>query len=120
MMRAAIEAGWHVVTADKGPLVSFLPELRELARTHGLELQISGATAAALPTLDTARIALAGAEIESFEGILNGTSNYILTRMGEGLAFADALAEAQDKGIAEPDPAQDVAGRQDLRLHLQA
>lgn len=110
LMRAAFAAGWHVVTADKGPLISFLPELRSLARGKDLRLQISGATAAALPTLDTALVSLAGAEIESFEGILNGTSNYILMRMEEGLDFANALAEAQDKGIAEPDPTLDVGG----------
>jgi homoserine dehydrogenase len=109
-MRTAFQAGWHVVTADKGPLISFLPELRSSARDRNLRLQISGATAAALPPLDTALISLAGAEIESFEGILNGTTNYILTRIGEGLDFAGALAEAQDKGIAEPDPTLDVEG----------
>jgi homoserine dehydrogenase len=109
-IRAALEAGWHVVTANKGPLVADLKGLRDLARRNHVFLEYSAATAAALPTLDLALYSLAGAEIQSIEGILNGTSNYILTRMGEGEDYAEALRQAQDKGIAEPNPELDVQG----------
>jgi homoserine dehydrogenase len=107
---AAFRGGWHAVAASKGALVVGLPALRVLAAENGVSLKFSGATAAALPTLDVGLFSLAGARIEGIQGILNGTTNYILTRMGEGLDYAEALKEAQDKGIAEPDPAHDVDG----------
>ncbi len=107
---AALQAGWHAVAASKGALVVGLPALKALAGENGVFLKFSGATAAALPTLDVGMFSLAGARIEGIQGILNGTTNYILTRMGEGLDYDEALTEAQDKGIAEPDPAHDVGG----------
>jgi homoserine dehydrogenase len=107
---SALRAGWHAVVASKGALVVGLPSLKALAVENGVSLKFSGATAAALPTLDVGMFSLAGARIEGIQGILNGTSNYILTRMGEGLDYDEALKEAQDKGIAEPDPAHDVGG----------
>lgn len=110
-IRAALEAGWHVATANKGPLVVNFKGLRALARRNHVFLKYSAATAAALPTLDVAMYSLAGAEIQAIEGILNGTSNYILTRIGEGINYAEALREAQDKGIAEHNPELDVKGR---------
>jgi homoserine dehydrogenase len=109
-IRTALKAGWHVVTADKGPLVVDLKGLQRLAKKNHLALKYSAAAAAALPTLDTALHSLAGAEILCVEGILNGTTNTILTRMGEGAAYLEALKEAQEKGIAEPDPRLDVEG----------
>ena len=109
-LRAALRAGWHVVTANKGPLAVDFKGLRGLARRNHLALKYSAAAAAALPTLDVGLYSLAGAEIQAIEGILNGTSNYILTRMGEGVAYEEALGEAQDKGIAEHNPALDVEG----------
>ncbi|MFH2042861.1 MAG: homoserine dehydrogenase [Acidobacteriota bacterium] len=108
--KKAFSWGWHVVTANKGPLVYDYKGLHNSAHQNRCGLGISGATAAALPTVDLALYALAGADIQSIEGILNGTSNYILTRMGEGVDYAEALSEAQGKGIAEPDPAMDVEG----------
>jgi homoserine dehydrogenase len=108
---AAFQAGWHAVAASKGALVVGLPALRATAARNGVFLKFSGATAAALPTLDVGLFSLAGTRIEGIQGILNGTSNYILTRMGEGLDYGEALREAQDRGIAEPDPAHDVDGR---------
>jgi homoserine dehydrogenase len=75
-----------------------------------VDLRFSGATAAALPTLDVALYSLAGTEISRIEGILNGTTNYILTRMKEGIEYQKALKEAQSRGIAEPDPTLDVGG----------
>jgi len=108
---AGLRQGMEVISANKGPIVLFGQELGELARQHGCGVHISAATAAALPTLDVARVCLAGARILSVEGILNGTTNYILSRMrAEGVTYATALAEAQQLGIAETDPAKDVGG----------
>jgi len=106
----ALDRGWHVVTANKGPLVVDFNGIREKAEKNRVSLGISGATSAALPTLDVALYSLAGTEIHRIEGILNGTTNYILTRMNEGKDYLTALKEAEEKGIAEPDPSQDVEG----------
>ncbi len=106
----ALENGWHVAAASKGALVVKFRELREMARQKGVRLMASGAAAAALPTLDVGVWSLAGAEVLGIEGILNGTTNYILTKMEEGETYAQALAEAQARGIAEPDPTMDVDG----------
>ncbi|MCR4396153.1 MAG: homoserine dehydrogenase [Candidatus Saccharicenans sp.] len=110
LMRTALEKGWHVVTASKGALVVHPAELAALARENQVAIKASGATAAALPTLDVGLHSLAGTEILAMEGILNGTTNYILTRMAEGLSFSRALLEASEKGIAEPNPVQDIEG----------
>lgn len=109
-IRQALDRGWHVVTANKGPLVVDFRGLTEKAKKKHVSLKFSGATAAALPALDVALYSLAGTEIFQIEGILNGTTNYILTRMKEGLDYEEALKEAQSKGIAEPDPSLDVKG----------
>jgi homoserine dehydrogenase len=106
----ALNRGMHVVTASKGPLVVDFAGIRTNAEKNSVCLGMSGATAAALPTLDVALRSLAGAEILGIEGILNGTSNYVLTRMSEGMTYAQALNEAQRKGMAEPNPEQDVEG----------
>ncbi len=108
----ALSLGRHVVTAAKGPLVLRYAELKSLAGKNKARLMISAATAAALPTLDVGLSCLAGTEVLTAEGILNGTTNYILTRMHEeGTPYRDALAEAQKMGVAEPDPSLDVEGR---------
>lgn len=109
-IRQALESGWHVAAANKGPLVVDFRGLRDKAKEHQVALKMSGATAAALPTLDVALYSLAGAEINRIEGILNGTTNYILTRVREGVDYQQALEEAQSKGIAEPEPSLDVEG----------
>lgn len=109
-IRRALGQGWHVVAASKGPFVVDFAGLVSLARQNRVELRYGAATGAALPTVDVGRGSLAGAEILRIEAILNGTSNYILTRMGEGLEYQEALGEAQAKGIAEPDPSLDVEG----------
>ncbi len=106
----ALENGWHVAATSKGALVVKFRELREMARHKGVRLMASGAAAAALPTLDVGLWSLAGTEVLGIEGILNGTTNYILTKMEEGETYAQALAEAQARGIAEPDPTMDVDG----------
>jgi homoserine dehydrogenase len=109
-VRAALGRGLHVVSANKGPFIHHYRELRDLAAKHGVALKLSAAAAAALPTLDVAETCLAGTEILAIEGVLNGTSNFILTRMRAGTDYAAALAEAQRLGIAEPDPTLDVEG----------
>jgi homoserine dehydrogenase len=106
----ALETGWHVATAGKGALAIRFRELNDLAAKRGVRLMASGAAAAALPTLDVGIRSLAGAEVLGIEGILNGTTNYVLTKMEEGVTYAQALAEAQTRGIAEPDPTMDVDG----------
>ena len=109
-IRAALGKRMHVVSANKGPFIRNFGELRALAAERGAALKLSAAAAAALPTLDVAQTCLAGAEILAIEGVLNGTSNFILTRMRGGMGYAAALAEAQRMGIAETDPTLDVEG----------
>jgi homoserine dehydrogenase len=110
-MRAALGRGMHVVAANKGPLVLHYAELQALALEHGGQISMSAATTAALPTLDVGHIGLAGAQILGFEGILNGTTNFILSKMQqEGYQYLEALHEAQTRGIAETDPTLDVEG----------
>ncbi len=109
--RAALGEGMDVVTLAKGPLVVDWSALNSLAQANGAAIKFSGATAAALPTIDVAEYSLAAMEVKEIRGILNGTTNYILTRMHEdAMDFSRALQRAQDMGIAEPDPALDVEG----------
>lgn len=109
--RRAFHKGMHVVTLSKGPMVYAFAEMVRLAREKGVQLKYSGAAAAALPTIDMALYSLAGSQITSMEGILNGTSNYILTLMEqEGVSFAEGLNLARRQGIAEADSRLDVEG----------
>lgn len=111
-VRAALARGLHVASANKGPFLRHHAELRKAAEDRGLRLLLSAAAAAALPTIDVGLTCLAGATVTGFEGILNGTTNYILTRMqADGVDYAEALGEAQALGIAEPDPRLDVEGQ---------
>jgi homoserine dehydrogenase len=108
---AAIEKGMDIVSANKGPFVLFFDQLHKLAAANNSRLFISAAVGAALPTLDLGKFSTVGAHITSIEGILNGTTNFILTKMyQEKSSYADALKEAQAMGIAETDPTLDVAG----------
>jgi homoserine dehydrogenase len=110
-INAAFNKGLDVITANKGPVVLFYKDLQDRMRSSGGRLFMSAATAAALPTLDVGKLCTAGAQIRAIEGILNGTTNYILTRMGrEGCDYHTALKAAQDLGIAETDPTLDVEG----------
>jgi homoserine dehydrogenase len=107
----ALKAGKHVVTANKELLAKHGPELFALANKHNVRLLMEGAVAGGIPILLPLRQSLAANHVEEIAGILNGTTNYILTRMMEtGASFADALAEAQAKGFAEADPTSDVEG----------
>jgi homoserine dehydrogenase len=109
-VRAALEAGKHVVTTNKGPVALHYAELRELARERGVEIGVEGTVMSGTPAVLSGMNLLRGAGISQVKGILNGTCNYILTRMEEGSAYEDALKEAQENGYAEADPTGDVEG----------
>jgi homoserine dehydrogenase len=109
-MRAALARNMHVVTANKGPGALAASELFALAREHGVQLRMESAVMAGTPVLSTIREGMAGATITAVRGILNGTTNYILTAMSGGQDYAGALANAQAQGYAETDPTADVEG----------
>lgn len=110
-IREALDLGLHVVTGNKGPIVHAYRELEDRAAVRGVGFKFGGATAGALPTTNVGYYDLAGAEITGITGILNGTTNFILTQMSRhGQTFGEALAEAQARGIAERDPSLDVDG----------
>jgi homoserine dehydrogenase len=109
-IETALRRDMHVVTADKAPLVLAYPRLQALAREHGVQLRFSATVGGGLPTVNIGQRDLALAEIYRLEGILNLTTNYILTRMSEGLGYGEALAQAQAAGHAEADPRLDVEG----------
>jgi len=110
-IRYALGAGQHVVTANKGPLVLAFDELTQQARQAGRQLYYSGTVAGGLPTVNLGVRDLAGSEVLKVEGIFNGTTNYILTRMEqEQIPYDQALRGAQEAGIAEADPTLDVDG----------
>src|SRR5215813_1161941 len=110
-VEAALHAGTPVVTANKALLAKHGSELAGLAEAHGVALNFEAAVAGGIPVIKTLREALAGNQIRRVYGILNGTCNYILTKMqDEHRAFADVLAEAQAKGFAEADPTFDIGG----------
>jgi len=107
----AIEAGKIVVTGNKALLAEHGTEIFALARKHKVPVFYEAAVAGGIPIIKTVREAFVGNRFESIHGILNGTSNYILTRMTEsGIGFAEGLAEAQALGYAEADPTLDVNG----------
>ena len=107
----ALNSGKHVVTANKGPMALAMPALLELAAHRKLRLAFSGTVGGGTPFLSFAAKCLPGEKITGFHGVLNGTTNYILTRMEDAsLTFRDSLKEAQEKGYAETDPTNDVEG----------
>ena len=111
VVRAAILAGKHVVTANKALLAERGAEIWNLAEDQGVDLYYEAAVAGGIPIIRVLREALASERILAIRGIVNGTSNYILSRMTEeGLSFEVALAEAQAAGYAEADPTLDVGG----------
>ncbi len=110
-IREALKKGCHVVTSNKGPLVAAYDELMKLASQHGVELMYEATVGGAMPVIRLARKYLAACTIERVSGVLNGTCNYILSRMEEeGLPYERVLSEAQELGIAEADPSYDVEG----------
>lgn len=110
-LRTALAAGQDCIVISKGALVHSGRQLRELAQASGAMLKLSGAAAAALPTLDLLDHSLAGCKVLAIEGILNATTNYLLDAMStQGLGFDAALREAQAGGFAEADPRNDTEG----------
>jgi homoserine dehydrogenase len=110
-VRAALDAGRHVVTANKALLARHGLTLAEVAEKKGVLLNYEAAVAGGIPVIKTLREALAGNSVGRIFGILNGTANYILTRMEEeGLSFDECLKDAQRLGYAEADPTFDIEG----------
>jgi homoserine dehydrogenase len=108
----AIAGGRHVVTANKQLLSQHGEELWSAAREHGVQLRFEAAVAGVVPVIRVLQETLAAAHVERLHGIVNGTTNFILTRMAEtGASYDDALAEAQALGYAEADPTEDVNGK---------
>jgi homoserine dehydrogenase len=108
----SLAAGRHVVTANKQLLSRHGEELWATAREHGVQLRFEAAVAGVVPVIRVLQESLAGAHVDRIHGIVNGTTNFVLTRMAEtGASYAEALAEAQQLGYAEADPSEDVDGR---------
>lgn len=109
-IRAALMKGMHVITANKGPVALATKDLLLLAHQQHVQLRMESTVMAGTPVLSTIRQGLAGSRIRTIRGILNGTTNYILTAMAEGRDYAEVLKEAQAQGYAEADPTADVEG----------
>ncbi|MCY4105593.1 MAG: homoserine dehydrogenase [Chloroflexi bacterium] len=108
--RQALEREIHVVLANKAPLIADAASLQESAAKSGARLLFEATVMAGTPVIQLARHGLRAERVSEVQGILNGTSNYILSRMDEGRRFEDALAEAQELGYAEADPSADIDG----------
>ncbi len=108
---AAMGAGKDVVSANKQLLSQHGEELFEFARERGVHLRFEAAVAGAVPVVRLLEESLAATPIERIHGIVNGTTNFILSEMTRGSTYPEALAEAQRKGYAEADPSDDVSGR---------
>ena len=109
-IRQAIAKGMHVVTTNKGPIALNFPQLRQLAKDNNVQIGFEGTVMSGTPSLFMGRNLLSAAEITRIQGILNGTTNFILTKMEEGASYHEALTEAQALGYAEADPTGDVEG----------
>ena len=115
--RWALESGRHVVTTNKGPVALAAADLKALASRNQVRFEYEGAVMSGTPVIRLAKITLAGAGLGGFEGILNGTSNFVLGRMEAGFGFSEAVNQAQALGYAEADPTADVEGH-DVRLKV--
>lgn len=107
---SALTHGAHLVTATKTPLLIGWSALQRAASDSGLRIRISGATGAALPAGDLARIGLRGFDIDSIRGCVNGTSTFVLDRLADAEHLTRAIASAQQRGIAEADVTADLSG----------
>ncbi len=107
---SAMRSGKHVICVNKGPLALAFPSLIELANYNGVMLRFSGTVGGGTPILEFAKRCLKGDRIVSFRGILNGTTNYILSKMEEGWTYDEAIKDAKEKGYAEANPSLDVDG----------
>jgi homoserine dehydrogenase len=109
-LRAALEAGMHGITANKGPVVHAHRQLTELGRTRGVKFYHEATVMDGAPIFSLFRETLPAAGLKALYGVLNSTTNLILTRMEDGESFEEAVAYAQSIGIAETDPSGDVDG----------
>jgi len=109
-IREALMHGKHVATSNKGPIALAYPELKRLADEKGVLLRFEGTVLSGTPSINLSLEAMAGIDISKIEGIVNGTTNFILTKMEEGMSYEKALKEAQRLGYAEADPTADVEG----------
>jgi homoserine dehydrogenase len=107
-MRAALFAGAHVVTANKAVIAAHGETLEALAASRGVRLLYSAAVGGGVPVL--ARVRQVAGRVTRVDAVLNGTTNFVLDRLAEGMAWADAIAEAQRRGFAEADPSLDLNG----------
>jgi homoserine dehydrogenase len=107
---AAMRSRKHVISVNKGPLALAFPSLIELANYNGVMFRFSGTVGGGTPILEFAKRCLKGDRIISFKGILNGTTNYILSKMDGGLTYETAMMDAKEKGYAESDPSLDLSG----------
>ncbi len=110
IVKSAITAGKDVVTANKKLIAEHLPELLELSKKYGVSILYEGAVAGSIPILRNLEEYYNNDSLSSIQGIVNGTTNYILTRSNEGIDYATALKDAQELGFAEADPTLDVQG----------
>lgn len=109
-MKSALSLGKHVVTTNKGPLALHYRELADLARANSAALKFKGTVLSGTPVFNLFDGALAACAVSSIKGILNGTTNFILSEMERGRGYADVLKQAQGMGYAEADPTMDVEG----------
>jgi len=105
---AALEGGMDVATSNKGPIALAFKKLTNLAKSKGRQLRFESTVMSGTPLLNLREFCLSGSKIRALRGILNGTTNYILTEMGEGRSYSEALRRAQELGYAEADPSGDV------------
>ena len=106
----AMKLGMHVISVNKGPLAIAFPSLMELAVYNQVQFRFSGTVGGGTPILNYAKSSLQGEQITSFAGILNGTTNYILTNMTHGMSFSQALKDAKSRGYVEADESLDLDG----------
>jgi homoserine dehydrogenase len=109
-VRQALDAGMNVITANKGPIAYGYRELEALAQSRGRQLRFESAVADNLPVFNLMRYNLPTAKVGLVRGILNSTTNYLLSQAARGVPWTEALAEAQRLGIAEHDPSNDLEG----------
>ncbi|UCD18894.1 MAG: homoserine dehydrogenase [candidate division WOR-3 bacterium] len=109
-IRSALGKKKHVITTNKGPIALYYRELAELARRNGVALKFEGTVLSGTPAINLSLDTLAGAVVHEIKGIMNGTTNYMLTKMAEGQSYETVLKEAQRLGYAETKPDADVKG----------
>ncbi len=109
-VKNALKSGKHVVSTNKGPVANELKNLLKLAEENDVYYRFEGTVLSGTPAINFAQQSLAGCDISEIKGIVNGTTNYILSQMEEGMGYEEALKKAQELGYAEADPTGDVEG----------